>query len=83
MNYTTSEHAHDTIKEREIKAEWIDETIENPTATEIDPDDATKAHALKAISENGNRVLRVIYNRTKKPPHVITVYFDRKMKDKL
>lgn len=83
MNYTTSEHAQETIKEREILPEWISETIENPTLTETDPEDVTKIHALKAIADNGNRVLRVIYNRTKQPPHVITVYFDRKMKDKL
>ncbi len=40
-------------------------------------------HALRAIPEFGDRVLRVIYNRTRQPPHVVTAFFDRGMKGKL
>jgi hypothetical protein len=40
-------------------------------------------HALRAIPEFGGRVLRVIYNRTKQPPNVVTAFFDRGMKGKL
>ena len=45
-----------------------------------DPD---LAHALRIIPEFGYRVLRVIYNHTRQPVHVVTVYFDRTMKGKL
>ncbi len=43
----------------------------------------TLTHALRAIPEFGDRVLRVIYNRTKHPPHIVTAFFDRSMKGKL
>ena len=38
---------------------------------------------LKLIPAFGDRVLRVIYNATKEPPLIVTVYFDRTMKGKL
>jgi hypothetical protein len=36
---------------------------------------------LRPIEEFGNRVLRVIFNETTQPPHVVTAFFDRTMKD--
>ncbi|MDD2742665.1 MAG: DUF4258 domain-containing protein [Rhodocyclaceae bacterium] len=76
MEYTLNTHAAATIRERNIRAEWI-------AATESDPDDPTPIHALRVIPEFGERVLRVIYNQTKQPPHVVTAFFDRGMKGKL
>ena len=83
MEYTLSTHATTTIQERNIREEWIAATLSAPAATQSDPDDPTLTHALRAIPEFGERVLRVIYNRTKRPPHVVTVFFDRGMKGKL
>ena len=83
MEYTLSTHAAATIRERNIRAEWIAATLSAPAATEFDPDDPTLIHALCVIPEFGERVLRVIYNRTKQPPHVVTAFFDRGMKGKL
>lgn len=54
-----------------------------PTRTVSGFEDTTLEHALAVIPEHGDRVLRVIYNATKNPPHVVTVYFDRTMKGKL
>lgn len=64
MIYTLSTHAIDTIRERKIRSEWIDIPMADPTLTEPDAEDSTLMHALRAIPEYGDRVLRVIYNRT-------------------
>lgn len=55
----------------------------SPNLTAPDPDDRTLMHALRPIAEFDNRVLRVVFNQTRNPPHVVTVYFDRTMKGKL
>ncbi len=83
MEYTLSTHARTTVRERNIRAEWIAATLSAPTANESDPDDPMLIHALRAIPEFGDRVLRVIYNQTRQPPHVVTAFFDRGMKGKL
>lgn len=83
MDYTLSKHAEDAVRERQIRPEWIRATMSQPTATQTSPDDPDLRHALRAIPEFGYRVLRVIFNTTRNPPHVVTVYFDRTMKGKL
>ena len=83
MDYTLSKHAEDAIRERGIRLEWLDETLANPARTESDADDEQLVHALRPIAEFDFRVLRVIFNQTRTPPHVITVYFDRTMKGRL
>lgn len=83
MKYTLSTHATTTIRERNIRVEWISVTLAGPIATEVDPDDPTLTHALRVIPEFGERLLRVIYNRTKQPPHVVTAFFDRGIKGNL
>ena len=83
MDYTLSTHAVTTVRERNIRAEWIAATLSAPAVTESDPDDPTLTHAFRVIPEFGERVLRVIYNRTQRPPHVVTAFFDRGMKGKL
>ena len=80
MDFTLSRHATDAIRERNIRIEWITETMNTPIATEPDPSDDTLMHALRPIAEFDSRVLRVIYNRLRTPPHIVTVYFDRAMK---
>lgn len=83
MDYTLSQHAKATIREREIRAEWIRDTLAAPLAIEPDSDDPQLFHALRPIPEFGGRVLRVIFNRTRTPPHIVTAYFDRAMKGRL
>ena len=83
MDYTLSKHAEDAIREREIRLEWIAKTMAAPQAIEPDPDDPDLVHALRSIEDFGYRVLRVIFNKTRTPPHVVTVFFDRTMKGKL
>jgi len=83
MNYSLSTHAEDAIREREIRPEWVAETMAQPVAVKPDPDDPELLHALRPIADFGYRVLHVIFNQTKTPPHVVTAFFDRTMKGKL
>lgn len=83
MEYTLSRHAEDVIREREIPIEWLSATLSQPSRVEADADDPELRHALRVIPEFGYRVLRVVFNETRNPCHVVTVYFDRAMKGKL
>ena len=81
--YTLSAHAEIVMTERSIKREWLDRVLAHPELVEKDRDDPEITHALGEIPDHGGRVLRVVYNGTKKPMKVVTVYFDRAMKGKL
>lgn len=83
MEFTLSKHAADTLREREIRLEWVQATLENPMRTLPHADDPDLRHALREIPEFGYRVLRVIYNHTRQPTLIVTAYFDRTMKGKL
>jgi len=81
--YNLSQHAKDVLKEREISIEWLERVLFNPELTEADSEDNELEHRLGRISEYGNRALRVVLNKELKPIKIVTVYFDRKKKDKL
>jgi hypothetical protein len=84
MDYTLSEHALESLRKRPvIRREWLERVLANPKRTEADRVDPDLEHRLGRIDEFGGRVLRVIVNRTKVPLSVVTVYFDRKMRDRL
>ena len=83
MDYTLSEHAATTIKERGIKPEWIDRALNEPDLTLHHESAHDLRYTFKCIAENENRVLRVVYNADKNPINIVTVYFDRTMKGKL
>jgi Domain of unknown function (DUF4258) len=81
--YTFSAHAEIVMTERTIKREWVDRVLAHPELVEADRDDPEVTHALGKISEHGGRVLRVVFNGTKVPMKVVTVYFDRSMKGEI
>ena len=56
--------------------------VKEDNRTQSDADDPELRHALRPIADSGYRVLRVVFNQTQDPPHVVTVFFDRTMKDK-
>ena len=68
---------------RDIKFEWVEHVLNNPSIELDDEDDPEVRHYLAPISEFGSRVLRVIINIEVEPVAVVTVYFDRRMKGKL
>ena len=61
----------------------LERVVNFPQRIDPDPDDAELEHSLGRIAEFGNRVLRVVVNKTVRPVVVITVYFDRTMRNKL
>jgi hypothetical protein len=83
MNYELSQHARDVLEERKIPVEWMERVIAKPFLVEPSTTDATVESRLAAIPEHGDRVLRVVINKTVVPERVVSVYFDRTMKGKL
>ena len=83
MLFTLSNHAQERIIQRNIREDWIRDTILHPQHTEVDPQNPTVLRAWKVIPEKNSLVLRVIYNFSLRPYTVITVFFDRSMRGKL
>ena len=83
MKYQLSQHALDSVTEREIPIEWIERILTSPTQRIPDRRDARLEHRLGVIKEFDGRILRVVVNPTADPVRVVTVYFDRTMKGKL
>jgi hypothetical protein len=74
-------HAQSMLKEREILEEWVWRAIDLPDQTAKTADG--NIHYLKKIAERDDRVLRVIVNETAVPSRVVTVFFDRRMREKV
>lgn len=83
MKYKLTQHARDVIEEREIPTEWFERVLNSPQRVEPDADDSELEHRLGRIAEHGNRVLRVVLNKKVSPVRVVTVFFDRTMRNKL
>ena len=81
--YLLTAHASKVIEEREILIEWVVQTLKKPERLEDDINDSLLCHALAKIPEHGNRVLRVVYNKSTTPWRIVTVYFDRAQRGKL
>lgn len=81
MNYELTRHAREVLLEREIRLEWMERVLNAADRVEPDLDDEELEHRLGRIQEYDNRVLRVIINRWADPVRVVTVYFDRAMRD--
>jgi hypothetical protein len=81
--FELSDHARRQLSARKIDLLWLVGVLARPARIETDRRDPTLRHALGRIPENGNRVLRVVYNHTVAPWRIVTVYFDRGMRDKL
>ena len=83
MNYELTQHAKGVIAEREIAIEWLERVLDQPTLTESDSANLDLENHFGRIPEFGNRVLRVVVNKGVVPQRVVSVYFDRRMKDRL
>lgn len=83
MIYELTQHARDSLQERKIPVEWMERVMARPALTEPGINDVTVESRFAKIPEHGNRVLRVVINKTVVPERVVSVYFDRTMKGKL
>ncbi len=84
MNYVLTEHARESLQRRSnIQMNWIEQAITTPQRIEKDAIDPELTHYLFKVVEFENRVLRVIVNHTVEPMRIITVFFDRNMRNKL
>jgi hypothetical protein len=61
----------------------LEQVLDSPELVEVDPTDPELTHLVGRIKEHGNRALRVVFNNSAKPVRIVTVYFDRKLKDRL
>ena len=83
MNYELTKHAQKALEERGIQIEWLERTLSAPECVLPDPADATVERYFRRIPEFGRRGRRVAVNTTVEPNRVVSVFFDRTMKDKL
>lgn len=77
---TFTDHAQDVIRERNLLAKWIEETLSSPDRVELGSDNNT--HYIKSIDEHGGRMLRVVVNERVQPNRVVTLFFDRRLRRK-
>ncbi|MFH0765004.1 MAG: DUF4258 domain-containing protein [Calditrichota bacterium] len=80
VGFQLSIHAEAVVKERELDMKWIAATINDPETTILGEDG--NMHYIRTISESGNRKLRVVVNPQATPLKIVTVFFDRRLKEK-
>ena len=83
MNYDLTQHALDVLQKRKIPEAWLQRVLDFPERVEADREDKELEHKLARIVEHGNRVLRVVYNKTTRPIMIVTIYFDRTLRNRL
>ncbi len=83
MDYILTEHACESISERLIRLEWVDLAFSQPQRIEADRVDSDLEHCLVRIDVYGGRVLRGIVNTARTPLRIVTVLFDRGMRNRL
>lgn len=83
MKYELTQHARDVLEERQIDLAWMEQALSNPELIEPSANEPELENRFAKIPQFGNRVLRVVVNIAVVPQHVVSVYFDRRMKDRL
>jgi hypothetical protein len=79
MDLVYTKHASDVKAEREIKEEWVMSSIQNPDRQDRGEDG--NLHFYKAIPDFENRVLHVVVNDHVTPNRIVTLFFDRRVKE--
>jgi len=78
MNYKLSKHAIDVMSSRNVKIEWVEFVLENPSL--VNKISIIESHYFSTIKDNEDRCLKVVLNPS--TWIVITAYFDRSMRKK-
>jgi hypothetical protein len=76
MQYRYSIHALDVMRHRDIREEWVEEVLNNPSRIESVCDEEIRYFGT--VTAFKGRCLKVVVNPKKKL--IVTVYFDRKMR---
>jgi hypothetical protein len=79
--YRLTDHARDALLHRDIPREWMERVLSDPEIVYPDARDSTLMHALGRIPEGKDKILRVVYNHTHRPIWVVTVFFDRRVRE--
>lgn len=82
-DFIFTRHASIAAEARKIPHSWIAKALSDPELRYQDPDDPDVERFFLRIPEYGNRVLRVATNTKVAPWRVVSVFFDRTMKNKL
>lgn len=80
-NMEFASHAKDMLIERGIVEEWVWRTVNAPDRKRRHPDH-DNMHYTKMLGDAKGRVLHVVVDERSQPNHVVTVFFDRRMRKK-
>ena len=83
MNLSFTRHARQVMAERDISQDWVEAVLDAPGFQAADPNDSSMIRFYGRVPERDNRVLRVVVNITIDPWRVVSVFFDRRMRDRL
>jgi hypothetical protein len=72
-----SQHAEDSIVERELDRDWIERTVADPDWKVADPRNPGVERRFRAIPEFGGRILRVACLENADEIRILTAFFDR------
>ena len=75
-------HAQMMLNRRELKMEWIEDTLRAATIVRHDERDPTLKLAFRQIAEAGDKWLRVVYRMDKQTHVVVTAFFDRNQENR-
>jgi hypothetical protein len=75
LRYT--QHAEDSIVERELERDWIERTVADPDWSVADPRNPGIERRFRAIPEFGGRILRVACLENADEIRILTAFFDR------
>ena len=78
-DFQFTNHAINMVSERNIQDEWISAALNQPDKIEFINNE--ELHYIKQIKENGNRFLKIVVNPFSQPKRIITIFFDRRIKE--
>ena len=78
-NIELTSHARDMLQERKIPEEWVWRTIQTPDDKKWHVED-DHVHYTKSTRERDGRILRVVVDQNAHPHHIVTVFFDRRLR---
>lgn len=78
MDFEFTEHAYDMLKERNIKREWVELTVNNPLR-KLPMNDGT-IHFIGQLEEYKSKYLRVVVSVEVESIKITTIFFDRRLR---